>query len=90
MSTPEEAAPEPASRGGTVWDWPNQQTVREDESGPGVDDGGGPAEPAPGGLDAMTKDELLAYGQSLGISPMHQGMNKDEIRAAIDQHEAGG
>jgi len=38
-------------------------------------------------LDAMTKDELLAYGQSLGISPMNAAMNKDEIRTAIDNHQ---
>jgi hypothetical protein len=24
---------------GALWDWPNQQVVREDQSGPGVDDG---------------------------------------------------
>ena len=41
-------------------------------------------------LDSMTKDELLAYGQELGISPMNAGMSKDEIRTAIDEHEAGG
>jgi hypothetical protein len=38
-------------------------------------------------LDEMTKDELLAYGQELGITPMNAGMTKDEIRAAIDEHE---
>lgn len=41
-------------------------------------------------LDAMTKDELLAYGQELGISPMNASMNKDDIRAAIDDHLEGG
>jgi hypothetical protein len=41
-------------------------------------------------LDAMTKDELLAYGQELGITPMNAGMTKDEIRAAIDAYQAGG
>ena len=40
-------------------------------------------------LDAMTKDELLAYGQQLGITPMNAAMSKGEIRAAIDQ-QAGG
>jgi hypothetical protein len=39
-------------------------------------------------LDAMTKDELLAYGQSLEITPMNAGMTKEEIRAAIDQQQA--
>jgi hypothetical protein len=41
-------------------------------------------------LDAMTKEELLAYGQELGISPMNAGMSKGEIRQAIDEHEANG
>src|SRR5262245_39706637 len=40
-------------------------------------------------LDAMTKDELLAYGQELGITPMNAGMTKDEIRAAIDAYQGG-
>jgi hypothetical protein len=39
-------------------------------------------------LDAMTKDELLAYGQALEITPMNAGMTKEEIRAAIDQQQA--
>jgi hypothetical protein len=39
-------------------------------------------------LDDLTKDELLEYGQELGISPMNAGMTKDEIRAAIDEHLA--
>ena len=39
-------------------------------------------------LDAMTKDELLAYGQELGLSPMNANMTKDEIRTAIDAHQA--
>jgi len=41
-------------------------------------------------LDAMTKDELLAYGQELGISPMNAAMSKGEIRAAIDEQQGGG
>jgi hypothetical protein len=85
--------------GPVIWSNPNQQVVREDQSGPGIEDPGhsgegGPGEtqaetqPAEGGpdLDAMTKDELLAYGQQLGISPMNANMTKEEIRTAIDQH----
>jgi hypothetical protein len=44
-------------------------------------------------LDDLTKDELLAYGQELGISPMNAGMTKDEIRTAIDfyrDYQGGG
>ena len=40
-------------------------------------------------LDEMTKDELLAYAQELGVSPANAGMTKDELRAGIDQAEAG-
>jgi len=40
-------------------------------------------------LDAMTKEELLAYGQEQGISPMNAAMSKGEIRAAIDEHAGG-
>src|SRR5262249_49756167 len=41
-------------------------------------------------LDAMTKEELLAHGQELGITPMNHSMTKEEIRAGIDAYQAGG
>ena len=41
-----------------------------------------------GGLEAMTKAELLDYARERGISPANEAMNKDEIRASIDEHEA--
>jgi len=41
-------------------------------------------------LDAMTKEELLAHGQELGITPMNAAMSKAEIRAGIDAYEGGG
>jgi hypothetical protein len=80
---------------GTVWDAPNQQVVRRDASAPWDEgDGGEPGPNEPGNpvgdtvdLDVMTKDELLAYGQSLGITPMNAGMTKEEIRAGIDAHQ---
>jgi len=40
-------------------------------------------------LDEMTKEELLAHGQELGITPMNAAMSKGEIRAAIDEHQGG-
>jgi len=40
-------------------------------------------------LDAMTKDELLALAQSLGVSPANASMTKDDLRAGIEAHEAG-
>ena len=74
----------------TVWDAPNQQVVRADQSGPGISDE--PDPPANGGeatgLDAMTKDELLAYAQELGVSPANAAMTKAEIRAGIDAYLA--
>lgn len=39
-------------------------------------------------LDAMTKDDLLAHAQSLGLSPANAAMTKGEIRAAIAAHYA--
>jgi hypothetical protein len=73
---------------GTVWDNPNQQVVRADQSGPG-DEGTGGSPPEGGGnpLDAMTKDDLLAYANANGIEA-NAAMTKAEIRAAIDAAEA--
>jgi len=74
-----------------LWDNPNQQVVRADASGPGDEGGGGGGEPAAdeaGGLEAMTKDELLAYAQERGISPANASMNKADIIASIQAAEA--
>jgi hypothetical protein len=38
-------------------------------------------------LDDMTKAELLERAKSLGVSPANNDMTKDELRAAIEQHE---
>jgi hypothetical protein len=88
---------EQTAGGPVTWSNPNQQVVREDQSGPGIHDPGHTGEGGPGGLEAepegldtMTKDELLAYGQQLGLSPMNASMSKDEIRESIDQHLSGG
>jgi hypothetical protein len=88
MTTPEKP-PEP---GGTVWDAPNQQTVREDESAPWEEGSGGSpgTEVEPQGLDAMTKAQLLDYAKAKGISPANNDMTKEELRAAIDEAEGGG
>jgi len=82
----------------TEWDAPNQQVVRADQSAPWEEGTGGAApEPGPtengGGdvaLDAMTKAELLAYAQSIGVSPANNDMTKDEIRDGINAKQAGG
>lgn len=80
------------------WYAPNQQAVRGDESGPAEEGEGGSArvdvEPVElteePDLDSMTKDELLAYAQDLGVSPANNAMTKDELRAGIDAKVAEG
>ena len=47
------------------------------------------AESVDADLDEMTKDELLAYAQRLGVSPANASMTKDELRAGIDNHGKG-
>lgn len=84
----------------TEWDAPNQQVVRPDESAPWEEGEGGSQNPQPkdeagsgdGGtdLDAMTKAQLLAYAQELGVSPANNDMTKDEIRAGVDAKLAEG
>lgn len=86
--------------GGTVWDAPNQQVVRDDSSPPWEEgtggEGGSPvtraitAEDRELDLDSLTKDELLSFAKSLGISPANAAMTKDELRAGVDSKLAGG
>jgi hypothetical protein len=79
--------------GGTVFDDPNREAVGLEPAW--VEGTGGPGDPAvePSGqtsdLDSMSKDELLAYAQELGVSPANASMTKDELRAGIDEHRAG-
>jgi hypothetical protein len=40
-------------------------------------------------LDSMTKDQLLDYAKSLGVSPANAAMTKDELRQSIDEYESG-
>jgi hypothetical protein len=76
---------------GQLYDAPNQQVVRADGSGPADQGTGGSApEPQPTGLDAMTKQELLDHARELGVSPANNDMTKEELRAAIDAHQAAG
>jgi hypothetical protein len=95
--------PEPATYEGQVWDAPNQQAVRDDQSAPWDEGSGGtpgpsaeelaerqqaaPAAEEQPDLDSMTKDQLLSYAQSKGISPANASMTKDEIRASIEDAE---
>jgi hypothetical protein len=83
------------SSGGTIWDDPNQQVVREDQSPSweeGTGAGGNPDPPLERDeeptLDEMTKQQLLEYAQGKGYSPANAAMSKDEIRATIDANEA--
>jgi hypothetical protein len=82
------------SSGGTIWDDPNQQVVREDQSPSweqGTGSGGSPDPQDEDGeeptLDEMTKAQLLDYAQGKGYSPANAAMSKDEIRAVIDENE---
>jgi len=71
---------------GQMWDAPNQQVVREDESPPweeGAGAGGNP-DPQSGGLDAMTKAELLEHAQGLGLD-VSEHHTKAELREKIDE-----
>jgi len=73
-----------------VWDWPNQQVVREDSSGPGIDTGVAAADAeADEPLDEMTKTELLDYANEVGATA-DNSMTKAEIRTAIDEAAAEG
>lgn len=70
----------------------------EGTGGEYVDPAGQPEEPPPeepgpqamsgqptaADLDAMTKEELLAYARELGLSPANNDMSKSELRAGID------
>jgi hypothetical protein len=44
----------------------------------------GAPRPGEAELDELSKDELLAYAQSIGVSPANAGMTKDELRAGIE------
>jgi hypothetical protein len=70
---------------------PNQQLVRPDGSGPAEEGEGGSThgEPDPkDDLDDMTKDELLAHAQQLGVTPANASMNKADLLAGIKAHQA--
>lgn len=81
MSTPEDT-------GGTVWDAPNQQVVRPDESPPWEEGDGGSENPEPksGTAGYQTKAELTAEAESLGIDT--SGMTRDDLLAAIAEAES--
>jgi predicted esterase len=92
--TEPEIAPDPA----TEWYAPNQQSVRPDGSGPAEEGDGGSSweDPQPKDtdtgvdLDVMSKDELLAYAQKLGVSPANASMTKADLVAGIEAKQAGG
>jgi hypothetical protein len=74
-------------------DYPNRQVLGLDP--PWVEGTGGgeqvevqPVEQTD--LDVMTKEELLAYAQRLGVKPANNAMSKDELRAGVDAKLAEG
>jgi len=73
----------------TLWDAPNQQVVRADESAPWEEAGGPPEPRAADGTpvseyEAMTKAELIDLAQQRGISPANSDMTKAELVAALE------
>jgi hypothetical protein len=78
----------------TVWDAPNQQVVRDDQSAPWDEGAGGTpgtfeaqaaqVETGEADLDAMTNAELLEYAQQIGVSPANNNMSKEELRDGVD------
>jgi hypothetical protein len=91
------SSPDVVDTGGAVYDDPNREAVGLDPAwveGTGGDPGEPPMEAEPAvsdtaaDLDAMTKDQLLAYAQQIGASPANAAMTKDELKASIQA--AGG
>lgn len=83
---------------GDLYDAPNQEVVRADGSGPGVGEEGAktaptaseePSQEGTPSLDEMTKAQLLEHAKSLGVSPANNDMTKEELRAAVDEHQGG-
>ena len=76
---------------GTIWDAPNQQVVRPDQSAPWDEGDGGSENAGPKSrdsdeptVDEMTKAQLLNHAGRLGID-VDDTMTKAEIREAIDE-----
>ena len=67
----------------TLWDAPNQQVIRADES-PHWEEGtgGGPGVEPTNPLDAMTKAELIEEAEARGID-VDPTATKAEIREAL-------
>lgn len=83
---------------GDLYDAPNQEVVRADGSGPGAGEEGPktaptaseePSQEGTPSLDEMTKAQLLEHAKSLGVTPANNDMTKEELRAAIDEHQGG-
>jgi len=87
----QEESPEQQEAGGYLED-PNRNAVglepawAEGYGGGDTSGGGGPVttDGETFRLDEMTKDELLAYAQDLGVKPANAAMTKDELRAGVD------
>lgn len=71
-----------------MWDAPNQQVVRGDQSPPWEEGTGNGTAPDPQDaaptVDEMTKAQLLNHAGRLGID-VDDTMTKAEIREAIDE-----
>ena len=65
-----------------LWDYPNTQVVRADQSAP-WDEGSGGAAPSEPSLSSMTKAELLEHAEAQGVE-VDDSMTKAEITEAIE------
>jgi hypothetical protein len=95
--------PEPKDTGGTIYDAPNQQVVREDGSPPWEEGAGGGGNPDPqaattntdddddtgsgSDLESKTKAEILQQARDMGVSPANNDMTKAELIAAVEAHQ---
>jgi hypothetical protein len=87
---------EPVDTGGAIYDDPNREAVGLEPAwveGTGGEPGelvaAEPANTESGSdLDAMSKDDLLAMAQELGVSPANASMNKADLIAGIQAKQA--
>lgn len=84
MSEPGQTEPIEEVDTSGLMDNPNQQAVRPDGSGPADEGEGGTTrdDSEEGGLDKMTKAELIDHAEAVGIQ-VDDSMKKDEIRELL-------
>lgn len=83
----------------TIYDDPNREALGLApawEEGSGGSEGGAASaravtdEDRALDLEALSKEELLAFAKSLGVRPANAAMTKEDLRAGVDEKLAGG